>query len=139
VAGQDTRALVGDLYGAYERRDFARVSALLHDDVDWIIYAPIGMFPFAGPRKGRAAALEALGAIATHYQLESYKPLTIVIEGDRAAVMSDARFIQRTSNRTLRFHVVNFLRFHDGKVIEFREFANTFDMAEQALGRFLAV
>ena len=53
--------------------------------------------------------------------------------------MSDASFIQRASNRTLRFHVVNFLRFRDGQVIEFREFANTFDVAEQALGRFLAV
>jgi ketosteroid isomerase-like protein len=52
-------------------------------------------------------------------------------------VMSDVRFTQRATNRTLRFRIANFLRFQDGKVIEFREFANTFDLVEQALGREL--
>jgi ketosteroid isomerase-like protein len=37
----------------------------------------------------------------------------------------------------LRFRVANFLRFQDGRVIEFREFSNSFDVVEQALGREL--
>jgi ketosteroid isomerase-like protein len=135
--GQDTRTLVRDLYDAYGRREFDRVAALLHDDIDWIIYAPINLFPFAGQRKGRAAVLTTLGAISAQYQLESYRPQIIVVDGDRAAVMSDVSFLQRSSNRTIRFHLVNFLRWQDGRIIEFREFANTFDVAEQALGRFL--
>jgi len=135
--GQDTRALVRDLYDAYERQDFDRVAALLHDDIDWIIYAPINLFPFAGQRKGRVAVLQTLVAIATEYNLERYKPQIIIVEGDRAAVMSDVSFLQRSTNRTIRFHLVNFLRWRDGRIIEFREFANTFDIAEQALGRFL--
>jgi ketosteroid isomerase-like protein len=135
--GQDTHALVRELYDAYERREFDRVAALLHDDIDWIIYAPIDLFPFAGQRKGRAAVLEALGEIAAQYQLERYLPQTVIVEDDRAAVVSDVSFLQRSSNRTIRFHLVNFLRWRDGRIIEFREFANTFDIAEQALGRFL--
>jgi ketosteroid isomerase-like protein len=134
---QDTRTLVHELYDAYERHEFNRVAALLHDDIDWIIHAPINLFPFAGQRKGRAAVLETLGAIAVQYQLERYRPQTIIVEGDRAAVVSDVSFLQRSSNRTIRFHLVNFLHWRDGKIIEFREFANTFDVAEQALGRFL--
>jgi ketosteroid isomerase-like protein len=51
--------------------------------------------------------------------------------------MSDARFTQRATNRTLRFRLANFLRIEDGRVIEFREFANTFDVVEQVLGREL--
>ena len=27
----------------------------------------------------------------------------------------------------------------DGRIVEFREFANTFDLVEQALGRFIEV
>ncbi len=45
----DTRAIARELYDAYGRRDFARVAALIHD-IDWVIYAPMSVFPFAGPR-----------------------------------------------------------------------------------------
>ena len=139
MAESDTRAVVRELYDAYERRDFTRGAALIHDDIDWIIYGPVAVFPFAGSRKGRAAVLEALTGIAEHYVLESYKREIAVVDGDRAAVMSDVSFTQRATGRTLRFRVANFLRFADGRVIEFREFANTFDVVEQALGREIAL
>ena len=37
----------------------------------------------------------------------------------------------------LRFHLVNFLRFREGRLVEFQEFANTFDLVEQAMGRHI--
>jgi ketosteroid isomerase-like protein len=83
--------------------------------------------------------LDALAAIANDYQLESYRPEIIVVDGDRAAVMSDVAFLQRSTARMMRFRIANFLRFRAGRVIEFREFANTFDVAEQALGRLFDV
>ncbi|MEI9805233.1 MAG: nuclear transport factor 2 family protein [Pseudolabrys sp.] len=132
-----TRKTVRDMYDAYERRDFNRIAALIHDDIDWVIFSPVSVFPFAGPRHGRAAVLQAMAGIAEHYVLESYKNEITVVDGDRAAVMSDVSFTQRTTNRTMRFRVANFLRFADGKLIEFREFANSFDIVEQALGREL--
>jgi ketosteroid isomerase-like protein len=135
----DTHAIVRDMYDAYERRDFARVAALLHDDIDWVIYAPPEVLPFAGAQKGRVAVLKVMGAITLDYDLLSYQPQLIIVEGDRAAVMSNAAFRQRASGRTLRFRIANFLRFQDGKLIEFREFANTFDMVEQVLGHALRI
>jgi ketosteroid isomerase-like protein len=134
-----TRAIVCDLYAAYARREFGKVTALIHDDIDWIIYAPVQLFPFAGPRRGRDAVLEALSGIAALYRVERYEPVSVIVEGDRAAVMSDATFVQQSSGRTLRFYLVNFLRLRDGKIVEFREFMNTFDVVEQALGRYLPV
>lgn len=130
-----TRAIVEDIYSAYARRDFDRVAALIHEDVDWIIYAPMQIFPFVGARHGKKAVLEALGDIAKDYQVERYVTKVIVVEGDRAAVMSDVAFRQRATDRMLTFHLANFLRIRDGQLIEFREFANTFDLVEQALGR----
>ena len=139
MAVDATRAVVRDLYDSYARRDFNRVAALIHDDVDWVIYGPVEVFPFAGQRRGRAAVLQALGGIAEQYSLESYLPEVIIVDGERAAVMSDVTFIQRATNRKLRFRLANFLRFEDGKLIEFREFANMFDLVEQALGRMIDV
>ena len=133
-----TRATVDELYDAYGRRDFERVAALIHPDIDWIIYSPVTIFPFAGPRHGRAAVLEAMAGIAQAYQLENYKRELVIVDGDRAAIMADVGFLQRSTNRSLRFRVANFLRFQDGLLIEFREFANSFDVVEQALGRELS-
>jgi ketosteroid isomerase-like protein len=136
---ETTRAIVSDLYAAYAGRDFDRVAALIDEDVDWIIYGPVQVFPFAGHRRGRNAVLEALGGIAKDYMLERYVPQIIIVEGERAAVMSEVAFKQRSTDRTVTCQLANFLRFRDGRLIEFREFANTFDLVEQALGRWIDV
>jgi ketosteroid isomerase-like protein len=136
---EQTRATVTALYDAYTRRDFENVAMLLGDDIDWIIYAPVDVFPFAGRRRCRKDVLTALAGIAELYSIDSYKPEIIIVDGDRAAVMSDVSFVQRASGRTLRFKLANFLRFKDGKVVEFSEFMNTFDVVEQALGHFITV
>ena len=69
MAESDTRATVHELYDAYERRDFERVAAQIHDDINWVIYAPVSVFPFAGPRRGRKAVLEVMARIAERYAL----------------------------------------------------------------------
>ena len=130
-----TRETVQALYDAYGRRDFNSFAALLHDDIDWIIYGPIAVFPFAGLRRGRPAVLQALAGMALSYSLESYVPDFVIVDGDRAAIMADVSLTQYATGRTLRFRVANFLRIQDGRLIEFREFADSFDQVEQALGR----
>jgi ketosteroid isomerase-like protein len=139
MSEQSTREVVIDLYDAYERRDLDRVAELIDDDVEWIIYAPMQVFPFAGYRRGKSAVLRALAGIAKDYELKSYVPQVVVVDGDRAAVMSDVAFMQRATERTLHFHLANFLRIQNGRLVEFREFANTFDVVEQALGRTLTL
>jgi len=78
-----------------------------------------------------------MATIAKAFALESYAPEIMIVEGDRAAVMSDASYKQRTTDRILRLRIANFLRLQDGRLIEFREFINSFDAVEQALGREL--
>jgi ketosteroid isomerase-like protein len=139
VTTHSTRAAVTELYAAYSQRDFERVAAILDEDIDWIIYGPVQVFPFAGQRRGRNAVLEALGGIAKDFMLERYVPVIVITEGDRAAVVSDVAFQQRSTGRTVSMQLANFLRFRDGKLIEFREFANTFDLVEQTLGHWIDV
>ena len=128
-----------ELYDAYERGDDARLRAMIHEDIDWVIHGPVQVFPFTGPRRGRDQVLEALAAIAEQYELERHEPELIIVDGDRAAVMSNVAFRQRATDRTLSFRVVNLLKFANGQLIEFREFSDTFDVVEQALGRWLSV
>jgi ketosteroid isomerase-like protein len=139
VTGFSARKGAERLYDAYARGDGEAVAALIHDDIDWVVYNPVQVFAFSGPRRGKAQVLEVLRDIASDYALQSYVPEIIVAERDRAAVLSNAAFLQRTTNRVLRLRLVNFLRFQDEKIIEFREFSDTFDTVEQALGRWIEV
>ena len=137
MAEGDIRASVRDLYDAYGRRDFERVAALIHNDIDWVIYAPIAVFAFAGPRHGRAAVLAAMAEIAVHFSLEGYQPEIMIVDGERAALMSNVSYRQRSTGRVLRIRVAGFLRWREGRLIEYREFVDSFDAVEQALGREL--
>ena len=94
---------------------------------------------FRSPARGADAprCCRRSAAIGEQYALQSYKREIMIVDGERAAVMSDVSFVQRATDRTLRFRVANFLRLQDGRIIEFREFMNTFDVVEQALGREL--
>ncbi len=134
-----TRITVDKLYDAYRRRDIESVAALLHDDIDWVIYSPIDVFPFAGQRRGRAAVLQAIAQRDEVYALQSHSPEIEIVEGDRAAVMADVGFKQLASGRILRFRVADFLRMQDGRLIEFREFADSFDLVEQAVGHAVEI
>jgi len=139
VSDDATRALVRDLYEGYARGDQERVAALIDDEIDWIMHGPVQVFPFTGPRRGKTQVLQTLADIAKEYALERYEPELVIVEDDRAAVLSNVAFVQRATKRTLTFRIVNFLRFRDGRLVEFREFTDTFDVVEQALGRWLVV
>jgi ketosteroid isomerase-like protein len=127
------------MYEAYAGGDGEFIDALVHDDIDWTIYAPAEVFPFAGSRRGKSAVLEALASISKLFELKRYVPLIVVAEGDRAAVFSDVAFVQRSTGRVVTFKVVNFLRFESERLIEFREVMDSFDVTQQALGRWLRV
>ena len=139
LSNDATRATVRDLYDAYARGDDQRVAAMIDDDIDWVMHGPVQVFPFVGPRHGKADVLTALAAVAKDYALERYEPEIVIADGDRAAVLLNVAFRQRATNRLLTFRMVDLLRFRDGRVVEFREFSDTFDVVEQALGRWLVV
>jgi ketosteroid isomerase-like protein len=134
---QSTRAAVQELYAAYKRGDRDQVASLIADDVDWMIYGPMEIFPFTGHRHGKAAALASLAGITKDYELARYDLEAVAVDGDRAAVMSDVAFTQRATGRLLRFRIADFLQFRNGRLVEFREFCDSFDVVQQALGRYI--
>ena len=55
----------------------------------------------------------------------------------RAALKSGVSYRQRATERVLRRRIAGFLRWQNGRLIEYREFTDSFDAVEQALGREL--
>ena len=137
MSESETRETLASLLQAHRRRDFTGFAVLLHDDIDWIVHGPIEVFPFAGLRRGRPAVLQALALMGLSYSLHDYEPDFTIVEDDRAAIMADISLTQLATGRLLRFRAANLIRVAGGKVIEFREFADSFDQTEQALGRLI--
>src|SRR5688572_30913574 len=102
-----TRATLKDLYGAYREGNAERVAALIDEDIDWCIYGPARVFPFEGPRRGKAQVIDVLAAIGAQYELKRHDQEIMVVEGERAAVLSQAAFVQRATGRTLSMRLIN--------------------------------
>lgn len=130
----ETRAAMHDLIDAFQCGDHDRLVARYDDDIDWVLYAPILVFPFAGRRHGKAEVLTSLLGVYQHYQIAKYDVQRILVDGDQAAMISDVNVVQRSTGRVINSQLAGFHRFRDGKLVDYCGFTDSFDTAEQALG-----
>jgi ketosteroid isomerase-like protein len=132
-----TRAAVRDLLDAFSKGDFDRLARLYDENIDYMFYAPVSVFPFTGPRQGRMAVFQAFAEMFKAYKIERQVVETVIVDDDRAAALSDVTLVQRSTGRTVRSRVASFYRFRNGRVIEYRGFIDSFDAVEQALGHWI--
>ena len=120
---------------AYAQGKLEFVTNFMDEDIDFISYAPISVFPCLGKQRGKAAVAKSLETIHAHFELHNYKPILMVVEADDAAVIIQARATQRATGRVIQLMFAQFLRFQSGRIVELREFMDSFDAVEQVLGR----
>lgn len=127
-------------YDAYLARDEARLAAVLHDDVKCQITGPSDQFDFYGPRSGKQEVLELIVRILPcYFLLTSFDFEHVLVQGDKVATYGQVSARQRETGRSIRYRTGGFLRFRDGKVIDYRVIADTFDTAQQLVGHAIDV
>lgn len=130
-----TRAALEDMIDAFQRGDHTRLAARYDDDIEWLLYAPTSIFPFAGLKRGKAAVLTGLLLVYQTYRIARYDVTVTVVDGGRAASIADLHLVQRSTGRVITAKFANFYRFRDGILYGYRGFTDSFDWAEQVLGR----
>ena len=135
MTNEGLRSRVQSLCAAYAQGKLDFVVNFIDEDIDFISYAPVRVFPCLGKRRGKAAVAESIAIVHAHYEIQDYRPVLMVIEADEAAVIIMAKGIQRSTSRTIQLMFAQFLRFRDGRIVELREFMDSFDAVEQVLGR----
>ena len=128
-----------DLYLAYAE---GRIDAVLRDFDDSVVmtsYAPVDIFPYLGRKQGKAAVAETMNEAHTAFEYLSYQPIFMVTEQEDAAVIVLTRLRQRTSGRTTQLFIADFIRFQNGRMVELRQFMDSFDAVQQVLGREISV
>ncbi len=122
---------------ALSAREPARIAQLLHDDIDWTVFGPVGMLPFFGHRKGKAAVIAMLGRISESLQLTACDTERALTDGDHAASMMRITARDLGTGRTLSLRLALFAQFSGDRLSALRVVFDTFDAVEQALGRHI--
>jgi ketosteroid isomerase-like protein len=126
-----------DLYAAYAAGEIETVLREFDDNVVMTSYAPVEIFPFLGRKRGKTALADTMRTIRDGYDYLTYQPIFMVTEHDDAAVIVLARLRQRASGRVIQLFVADFLRLSQGRIVELRQFMDSFDAVQQVLGREL--
>lgn len=119
---------------AYAAHDPVALAGLIDDNATWSISGPVELLQFCGTRHGKAAVLDMVGRqMPALFVVSGLVQDSVVIDGDRAATLS--RLSGHHSNgRAISFRIAQFIRFRDGKVIDYCSVIDSFDAAEQLLG-----
>jgi uncharacterized protein len=131
------RERLNSLYGAFKLAKIDFVLNAFDENIEFISYSPLEVFPFLGHHRGKAAMAEVLKAGYEEFEFVTYQPVFMVCESETAAVIVFARFIQRRTGRSISTMIAHFLRFQQGRIVELREFMDSFHAVKQLLGRDL--
>jgi len=132
---QPTRNFVQAFYEALAMRDSMRIAAYLADDVEWYMDGPVGIFPFCGYWRGKAAVLDFLTRLKPSlFATRRMDPEEFVVDGNRMATFTKTTALHSPSGRTIVFYCAHFINFRDGQIASMHCVADTFDAVEQLVG-----
>jgi ketosteroid isomerase-like protein len=123
--------------GAKCSGDIERAASYYDDDIDFIAYAPIEIFPTLGQKVGKAAMTRSLVGMHALYHPIEYEVTSIIAERQRVAVTLDLRMRARNGDRVIRIQIANFYTLRRGRIHVYRQFMDSFDAAQQKLRRDL--
>jgi len=137
AAAAPARAVVLAIQDAFAKADYERMAALYDDEIDWLFHGPVSIFPEIGQRHGKVEVFRAFEALNTLYRFDRYVMDQLVAEADWAAGIADVTMTQRASGRTIQCRIASFHRVRNGRLVHYRGFNDSFDAAEQVLGRLI--
>ena len=122
---------------ALSAREPVRLARFLHDEIEWTVFGPIGLLPFFGHRKGKAMVIAMLDRMSDSLQLRGCNVERSLTDGNQAASMIRISARDLRSGRTLSLRIAMFAQFSGETLIGLRAVIDTFDAAEQAIGRHI--
>ena len=115
---------------AYGEGDHEPVTALFHDEFVWTSHAPLELFRFGGPHRGRAEAIVGMAMIAADYSMHRYDVIELVGEDDVVWMSARLDVTSRRSGRNFKLSLASRWQFRDGMLVALTEY---YDSASVAL------
>lgn len=131
------RGLLRVFCDALPKRAFDSIAPLIDDDVDWTIFGPVDLLPFFGHRRGRTAVMAMIAAMVERVHFVGCETERMLSDGQHVASMLRVNVRDLRTDRTLILRLALFAQFSDARLVALRGLLDTFDAAEQTLGRHI--
>lgn len=126
-------AFVQELYGAFAKRDMARILSVLSATVEW--GEPANPYnPAGGTRHGHEGFTEWLRIGNESEEVLVLEPREFLANLSSVAVVGYTKCLVRATGKVYETDFVHLIELSDGKVQRFREFFDTFAAAEAFRG-----
>jgi hypothetical protein len=122
------------LHRAINERQSDDLETYIDEDVDWVIYGPIELFPFLGARHGKAAVLEVCRQISENVRVHRFDRESLMLGEDTAASMMSYSLTALDSNKPINLRLAHFARFKAGRLLNIRVLLDSHELVAQALG-----
>ncbi len=131
------RGFVHAFCDAMTARDAGRIAPFLDDDIEWTVFGPVDLFPFFGQRRGKAAVLAMFRELLSTLQLRRCEKDSFLTDGDNVAALLRLSALDMSTDRVISLRLAKFAKFRDGKLVSLKAVFDSFDAAEQAMGRHI--
>jgi ketosteroid isomerase-like protein len=115
--------------------DPEKIAPYLADDVEWMGFGPLEIFPFFGHRRGKQDVMKMCGEIADSLALRRCNEDSMLVDGNNVASLSRITAVHVRSGRVMIFRLAHFAEFRDRRLVSLKAVFDSFDAVEQALGR----
>ena len=130
--GEQSVEVVRGIYEALGRGDMPGVLGAMADDIKW--YEAEGM-PYGGVYQGgEAVAQNVFGPVMQDIPNFAVRPEQFIASGDTVAVVARYTGTGKDTGKELDLQVVHVYDVRDGKVVQFRQFADTAKFREVVPG-----
>ena len=133
----NSRQFILDYLEACYSGDVERAAAFYDDEIDFICYAPVELFPTLGQKKGKAEMMFVLTGLRDRLKVVDHTVTFIAADGDHVATTLVLRLRNVENDRVIRLEIANFFTLRNGKILTYRQFMDSFDVVQQVLGRDL--
>jgi ketosteroid isomerase-like protein len=125
--------IVREAYAARQRGDLEETCRQFCEDAQFAVMGSPEASPVAMQAIGSDRVREALGGLIAAVDFVEHDILTVIVEGDRAAVHSRARVRAKATGNEAVTEMVDLVELQDGKISSFQQFCDT-ALANRLLG-----
>ena len=122
--------IVQQMYLSFGQGDIPAVLNGLADDIDWCQLGPEGIFPFAGPRRGKNEMMSYFQALGQALNIQVFEPREFIPHDDKVIVLGHEKGEAKPTGRKYEFDWIHVFTLRDGKIVQYRDYYDTAALVE---------
>jgi len=120
---------VQEAYAAFGQGDIPTALSYLSNDIVWEVPGP-DVLPWAGVHKGQEAVTSFFQTLGANAGTEHFQPEEFIAQGEMVVVLGHEKGTSPSTGRKYTNRWAHIFTMRNGKVSRFREYQDTFAMAE---------